>query len=107
MKKIAIHKGYGGFKISQKAMQFFAHYSGFAYYEVYKNGTLIDWYLQNEDGDDVSEDSIPRDDPVLIEAFEAWPQDDIKIVEIPDDVNWKIMEYDGNEWVCETHRTWS
>jgi hypothetical protein len=32
---------------------------------------------------------------------------DLKIVEIPDGVDWEIEEYDGNEWVAEVHRTWS
>jgi hypothetical protein len=31
---------------------------------------------------------------------------ELKIVEIPDDVNWYIEEYDGREWVAERHRTW-
>jgi hypothetical protein len=31
----------------------------------------------------------------------------LKVVEIPDDVVWTIMEYDGLEWVAEVHRTWS
>ena len=31
----------------------------------------------------------------------------LKVVEIPDDVEWKIEEYDGCEWVAEKHRTWS
>jgi hypothetical protein len=30
----------------------------------------------------------------------------LKIVEIPDDVDWIIQEYDGTEWVAERHRTW-
>lgn len=30
----------------------------------------------------------------------------LKIVEIPEDVDYKIKEYDGAEWVAETHRTW-
>ena len=30
----------------------------------------------------------------------------LKIIEIPDDVDWIIEEYDGNEWVAEKHRTW-
>lgn len=32
---------------------------------------------------------------------------ELKIVEIPDDVEWEIDEYDGLETVAETHRTWS
>jgi len=31
---------------------------------------------------------------------------DLKIVEIPDDVEYEIEEYDGVEWVAENHRTW-
>lgn len=27
--------------------------------------------------------------------------------EVPDDVQWQIEEYDGREWVAETHRTWN
>jgi hypothetical protein len=30
----------------------------------------------------------------------------LKIVEVPPDVEWQIEEYDGNEWVAEKHRTW-
>lgn len=32
---------------------------------------------------------------------------DLKIVEIPDDVEWVVDDYDGVEWVAEKHRTWS
>ena len=31
----------------------------------------------------------------------------LKIVQIPDDVDWMVCEYDGAEWVAEKHRTWS
>ena len=27
-------------------------------------------------------------------------------VEIPDDVEWQIEEYDGSEWIAEKHRIW-
>ena len=33
----------------------------------------------------------------------AW----LKVVTIPDDVEWTVHEYDGAEWVAEAHRTWS
>lgn len=29
------------------------------------------------------------------------------IVEVPDGIEWEIDEYDGNERIAETHRTWS
>ena len=31
----------------------------------------------------------------------------LKVVEIPDGIEWEIDEYDGLEKVCELHRTWS
>jgi len=39
------------------------------------------------------------------EASNSWAAD-IAIVEIPDDVEWYIHEYDGMEHVAEKHRTW-
>jgi hypothetical protein len=39
-------------------------------------------------------------------AANSWAAD-ISIVEIPDDVQWHIHEYDGLEHVAENHRTWS
>jgi hypothetical protein len=32
---------------------------------------------------------------------------ELKVVEIPDDVQWQIEEYDGKEWIAEKHRTWN
>ena len=56
---------------------------------------------------------IPRDDSALIQVVEEMGEAAngscaaLKIVDIPDDVDWYIEEYDGNEWVAERHRTWS
>ena len=30
----------------------------------------------------------------------------LKVVEIPDDIEWEIGEYDGAEHIAEKHRTW-
>ena len=30
----------------------------------------------------------------------------LKVVEVPEDAEWEIDEYDGNEHVAEKHRTW-
>ena len=55
---------------------------------------------------------IPRDDEHLIAVVELMGKEannrfsELKIVEIPDDVNWCIEEYDGKEWVAERHQTW-
>ena len=56
---------------------------------------------------------VARDDPVLLQVVEELGEKasgrfaDLKVVEIPDDVEWQIDEYDGLEWVSERHRTWS
>jgi hypothetical protein len=31
---------------------------------------------------------------------------ELKVVEIPDGIEWEIEDYDGWEWVCEKHRKW-
>jgi len=56
--------------------------------------------------------NIPRDDPLLVEVVEELGENAngnfarLEIVEIPDDVDWEIDEYDGQEHVAEKHRTW-
>lgn len=56
---------------------------------------------------------IKRTDKDLIKVIEKLGEkanticSTLKIIEIPDDVDWEIEEYDGNEWVAEKHRTWS
>lgn len=56
---------------------------------------------------------IPRDDPYLVKVVDEMGAKangkfaDLKVVDIPADVEWEICEYDGNEWVAEKHRTWS
>ncbi len=61
-------------------------------------------YFPNFDND--------RHNPHLIETVEELGElanskvSDLKIVEIPDGVEYVIEDYDGNEWVAEKHRTW-
>jgi len=56
---------------------------------------------------------MKRDDPILIEVVKELAKKangrcaSLKVVEIPDGVNWEIKEYDGNEHVSESHSTWS
>ncbi len=56
---------------------------------------------------------LKRDDPLLIRCIEELgplangSYANLKIVEIPDDVEWDIKEYDGLEHIAEKHRTWS
>jgi hypothetical protein len=62
-----------------------------------------------------SPSDISRNDPSLIKIIEKFGSDKIssensllKVVEIPDDVDWDIGESEeGIEWIYEKHRTWS
>jgi len=56
---------------------------------------------------------LKRDDPDLVAILEEHGPDIIsgscaylEIVEIPDDVEWEIDEYDGMESIHEKHRVW-
>jgi D-mannonate dehydratase len=87
VRKIAVNRCYGGFSLSEEARKLLgAEYSH--------------WFGE-------------RDDPRLIEVIEQLGVEkasgalaDIEIVEIPDDVEWQIEEYDGKEWVAEKNRAW-
>lgn len=56
---------------------------------------------------------IKRNDEDLIKVVEKLGEKangqfaELKIVEIPDDIEWSIEEYDGTEWIAEKHKTWS
>ena len=94
--KVVINNCYGGFSLSE---------AGIARYLEFKGIEVPDKSFYDRD--------IPRDDPILIQVFKELGDvangfaADLKIVEIPDGVDWEIEEYDGNEWVAEVHRTWS
>lgn len=60
----------------------------------------------------VYERDIARDDPALIQAIEELGEEangahaELRIVQIPDDVQYTIEDYDGLEHIAEVHRTW-
>ena len=100
--KIALNEDYGGFGVSEA---------------VYKRlGFKWDGYgyLDNDDFGIVSEDYHAfRIDKRLIDAIESVGEKKasgelacVRIVEIPDGVDWKIDDYDGIETVHERHRSW-
>ena len=45
--------------------------------------------------------------PYLIKILEKYPQDNFKIVDIPDDVEWYIDYLTGFERIVEKHRNWN
>lgn len=94
--KVVINKCYGGFCLSDKAVNLYREAKGI-----------------NKQDKTFYDGAIARDDSVLINIVESLgnkadgPHAELKILEIPDDVDWVIEEYGGVEWVAETHRTWS
>jgi hypothetical protein len=90
---VVINTCYGGFGLSGRAVRDYKDMAGI---------TDDKWY----------ERDIPRDDPYLIKIVRDLgmaangAHANLKIVEIPPDVEWQIEEYDGNEWVAEKHRIW-
>ena len=89
--KVVINDCHGGFGLTDAALN---------EYKIRKGITDPDFYYY----------AIPRECPVLVEMVERGDADgeysDLKVVEIPDGVNWYIEEYDGLEHVAERHRTW-
>jgi len=101
--KVVINCCYGGFKLSKEAQELYAQLKGI------ELGTYNKSYCFYEN---LSVHDIPRNDPALIQVVEqmgeaSWSMySELKVIEIPNDVNWYIEEYDGQEWVAERHRTW-
>lgn len=100
--KIVINRCYGGFELSKAVFdRLEIPYDGYG-------------HLRNDHiGIESENDYAYRSDPRLIQAIEELGAEKasgrfaaLKIVEIPDDVEWTIEEYDGVEWVAKKHRTW-
>lgn len=105
MTKIVINNCYGGFGLSDEAMV--------KYSELRNLGLVkVDGTFRDTNGDYFGHHDINRADLALIRVVEEMDEDangpyaELKIVEIPDGVEWEIDEYDGQEWVAEKHRIW-
>lgn len=93
--KIVINACFGGFSLSEHALEALrakGHKTEYAYVSGFEDD---------------------RSHPDLVEVVEllgplaSGGYAELKVVEVPDGVEWTIEEYDGNEWVAEKHRTWS
>ena len=115
MKKIVINSDYGGFGLSDAAMERYGELKGLSFV---RQGSANIWSGADFYVDVVSDETyfssreIERDDKALVQVVEELGEDvngfaaKLKVVEIPDDVDWQIDEYDGSEWVAEKHRKW-
>lgn len=121
--KIAINKCYGGFSVSREVVdklrakghkitvegEYYSDGSGPC-----EHGDRYGYHLHNEDfGIETKEFDFYafRVHPDLIEAIETSENpngqcSEIKIITIPDNIEWTIDEYDGIETVHEQHRSW-
>ena len=83
--------------------------------ETWYSMTLAERQRHNQlyDRQTFNDRDLDRDDPILVQVIQelgntaSGHHAELKIVEIPADVEWQIEEYDGLEWVAEKHRTWS
>lgn len=100
--KIAVNKCFGGFGVSEAA---------FAELGLEWNG---DGYLENKDFGIESDNRLEyRSHPKLIAAIEKIGEKaasghfaKVRIVDVPEGVEWEIGEYNGIETMHETHRSW-
>ena len=88
--KVVINECLGGYSLSEKAYKFLnIPWDGYGY--------------------EFMED---RSNPALVKCVEALGDEasgsyaELKVVEIPDGVEWKICGCDGGEWVAGKHRAW-
>jgi hypothetical protein len=93
IRRIVINDCYGGFGLSDRALAEYKKLAGI---------TDEDFYDRE----------ISRDDPYLVKVIKDMGMSangkfsNLKIVEVPADVEWIVQEYDGAEWVAEAHRRW-
>lgn len=134
--KIVINRCFGGFALSEQAMHAYAARKGMklypekdgcitTYWTVPRNQRPreIDWQAATPEERQAHNEAyskailydrdIERDDPDLVAVVEVLGSEqasdryaDLRVVEIPDDVEYEISEYDGNEHIAEKHRTW-
>lgn len=94
MPKIVINTVYGGFSLSQKAVDMLNARKG-------KQEEESDYWRIGRDDSDL----VAIVENLGLEADGRYAS--LKVVEIPDGVDWMIQDYDGIEWIAEKHRTWS
>lgn len=99
--KVVINADYGGFYLSRAACQRMAELGNA------EAAAEIQWRGKHFSGLSRFND---RADPTLVQVVEelgpAAGSDALKVVEVPDNVDWYIEEFDGKEHVAEVHRTW-
>jgi len=116
--KVVINKCFGGFGLSNEAYEWLISkgvpvYDYVQYQE--RNGRFVyksdkDFKLFANYWDNYF--AYNRADPLLVEVVQTLKKAassscaELVIIEVPNDVDWEIAEYDGMEHIAEKHRTW-
>jgi len=100
--KVVINVCFGGFSVSKAAAEFMAA----------RGNAIAKDELQSERFYGSLCD-VERNDPDLVAAVEtlgakaaSGAYAELKVVDIPDGIEYEIAEYDGTEHIAEKHRTW-
>ena len=117
--KIAINANYGGFSLSTRALEMLLDLKGIQFERTGGESKFRGFDYWHRGAKHTNENYISeydlyrnRTDPDLINVIETLGKDadgfsaEIAIIDIPDDVDWQIEEYDGFEHVAEKHRVW-
>jgi hypothetical protein len=114
MQKIVINVCHGGFGLSDTAMVLYAKLKDLVLVTNKDKYGFTHYYVDEvDDNKYLSDRDIARDDIALVQVVETLGKAasgkyaKLRVVQVPDDVEWTIEEYDGSEWVAEAHRTWS
>lgn len=116
MKKVVINRCFGGFSLSDEAIELYGKFASLNLvkkdtHEIYGSSYYVDG-IEDDEHFFTARSISDRSDPALVKVVEHLKDrangfsSDLKVVQIPDDVDWYIHEYDGIEWVAEKHRTW-
>lgn len=131
VQKVVINKCFGGFGLSDEANVALAARRGITLYPLDEHFGCTHYatvpkeeYERLERESRVQRDyslvnglfwnarEFGRDDPDLVAVVEEFGDkansrfSELKVVEVPDGVEWELNEYDGIEWIAEKHRTW-
>ncbi len=115
--KVVINSCFGGFGLSDAAFEQLLNRKGVAWEKVKYKYDLDLHYKAGHVGDDehclsyqqFTENRADSDLVAVVEQFGKdvnTPYSELKIVDIPNDVEYTVEEYDGYEHIAEVHRTW-